>query len=115
MPLLKLETTVALPPAQRGPLLKRLSSLAAEIIGKPEQYVMVLLTETDILMGAESGPAAFVDLRSIGGLDADKNRKLTEAICDVLESDLHISPERTYVTFTDISAAHWGWNGATFG
>ena len=41
MPLLKLETTVALTEDKRQALLASLSKIVAETIGKPQQYVMV--------------------------------------------------------------------------
>jgi phenylpyruvate tautomerase len=115
MPLLKLETTVAVPEKQRGALMGQLSRLVAEAIGKPEEYVMVALSQTEILMAGKPGKAAFVDLRSIGGLGSDTNRKLTEGLCDVLETELQVPPDRVYVVFTDVRATDWGWNGATFG
>ena len=115
MPLLKLETTANLSDQSRSDLLTKLSRIVADAIGKPEQYVMVAVSHSDIVMSGKAGTAAFVDLRSIGGLTNDVNRKLTEGICDVLEESLAIPPDRVYATFTDVQASHWGWNGATFG
>ena len=115
MPLLKLEITAKLSDQSRTELLKKLSRMVAEAIGKPEEYVMVAVSHSDILMSGQPGHAAFVDLRSIGGLSGDTNRQLTERICDVLEELLAIPPDRVYATFTDVQASNWGWNGATFG
>jgi Macrophage migration inhibitory factor (MIF) len=53
-----------------------------------------------VLMSGQPGHAAFADLRSIGGLSGDTNRKLTERICDVLEELLAIPPDRVYASFT---------------
>jgi len=115
MPLLKLETTVSIPDAKKTVLMSHLSRLVGEIIGKPEEYVMVTVGQTEIIMGGKAGKAAFIDLRSIGGLGGDTNRKLTEGVCDVLETELQIPPDRIYIAFTDVNASYWGWNGATFG
>jgi hypothetical protein len=68
MPLLKLETTVVLTDEKRKALLASLSKIVAETIGKPEEYVMVAVSPAAILMSGKPGDAAFVDLRSIGGL-----------------------------------------------
>ncbi len=43
MPLLKLETTVALADDKKKALLAALSKIVAGTIGKPEQYVMVVI------------------------------------------------------------------------
>lgn len=73
MPLLKLETTVALPDGKKSALLAALSKIVAGMIGKPEQYVMVVISPAAIRMSGNSGDAAFVDIRSIGGLNGDVN------------------------------------------
>jgi phenylpyruvate tautomerase PptA (4-oxalocrotonate tautomerase family) len=115
MPLLKLETTVALPDEKRKTLLAALSKVVAGTIGKPEQYVMVTISQSAILMSGKPGDAAFVDIRSIGGLSDDVNRKLSQQICKLLNESLGIEPARIYLNFTDIDALNWGWNGSTFG
>jgi phenylpyruvate tautomerase len=56
-----------------------------------------------------------VDLRSIGGLSDEVNRKLSQQVCKLLKDSLGISPDRVYLNFTDVEAPNWGWNGSTFG
>jgi phenylpyruvate tautomerase PptA (4-oxalocrotonate tautomerase family) len=115
MPLLKLETTVALSDDKRKALLMALSKIVAETLGKPEQYVMVTASPSLIAMAGKPGDAAFVDLRSIGGLNDDVNRQLSQKICRSLNESLGVPSNRIYLNFTDVRAANWGWNGQTFG
>ena len=115
MPLLKLETTVALTNDNRSALLGALSKAVGEIIGKPQQYVMVSASQSAMIMSGAPGDAAFVDIRSIGGLSSEVNRKLSRAICQVLQDSLRIPPNRVYLNFTDVPPGSWGWNGNTFG
>jgi phenylpyruvate tautomerase PptA (4-oxalocrotonate tautomerase family) len=115
MPLLKLETTVVLSEEKRQALLASLSKTVAESIGKPQQYVMVAASQTAMQMSGNLGDAAFVDVRSIGGLTGDVNRKLSQKVCQLLHDSLGIPPNRIYLNFTDVQASHWGWNGSTFG
>ena len=115
MPLLRLETSVALPEDKRNALLASLSKAVAETIGKPEQYVMVTASQAAMLMSGKPGDGAFVDLRSIGGLSDEVNRKLSQEVCKLLKDSLGISPDRVYLNFTDVDAGNWGWNGSTFG
>ena len=115
MPLLKLETTVALTEDKGKALLASLSQTVAEVIGKPQQYVMVAVSQAAIQMSGSPGEAAFVDVRSIGGLTGDVNRKLSQKVCQLLHDSLGIPPNRIYLNFTDVKASHWGWNGSTFG
>ena len=115
MPLLKLETTVPLSEEKGKPLLAALSKTVAGTIGKPEQYVMVAASQSSMLMSGKGGEAAFVDIRSIGGLNGETNRKLSQQICKLLKDSLGIASDRVYLNFTDVEAGNWGWNGSTFG
>ena len=115
MPLLKLETTVALVDDKRTALLASLSKIVAEVLGKPEQYVMVSVSPAALLMSGTAGPTAFVDLRSIGGLTDQVNRQLSEKVCRLLNESLGVPPNRIYLNFTEVAAGNWGWRGDTFG
>ncbi len=115
MPLLQLHTSVDIPAEQRNALLRSLSKIVAEVVGKPETYVMVTLREGPICMSGEVEPAAFVDVRSIGGLSADTNRHLSERICALLGEELGISGNRVYLNFVDVQRVNWGWDSRTFG
>ena len=115
MPLLRLETTVVLPDEKQKALLAALSKAVAIAIGKPEQYVMVTASPASILMSGKPGDAAFVDIRSIGGLSGDVNRKLSKEVSKLLSDTLGLAPERIFLNFTDVAAGSWGWNGSTLG
>jgi phenylpyruvate tautomerase PptA (4-oxalocrotonate tautomerase family) len=115
MPLLKLETSVAMSDDKRKALLASLSEAVAATTGKPEQYVMVTVGQAAMLMSGKPGDAAFVDIRGIGGLTNKVNRKLSQQVCKLLGDSLGIGPDRIYLNFTDVEAGHWGWNGSTFG
>jgi phenylpyruvate tautomerase PptA (4-oxalocrotonate tautomerase family) len=115
MPLLKLETTLPLPEEKGKPLLAALSKAMAGATGKPEQYVMVTVTQSTMLMSGKAGDAAFVDVRGIGGLNGETNGKLSQQICKLLKDSLGIAPDRVYLNFTEVEAGNWGWNGSTFG
>jgi phenylpyruvate tautomerase len=115
MPLLKLQTSVALTDAQCDELLPALSRIVSESIGKPEQYVMVALATGPLLMSGQTGAAAFAEVRSIGGLNSRVNNQLSQKLCMLLQQSLGIPPARVYINFTSVAADHWGWNGNTFG
>jgi len=115
MPLLTLQTSVRLSNQQRHDLLAPLSKRVSECIGKPERYVMVIVSEQVMMMAGSDQPAAFADIRSIGGLNREVNRTLSEGVCRVLQDQLGISPDRVYLGFTSVSAENWGWDSGTFG
>lgn len=115
MPLVKLETTVALTGEKRASLLSALSRIIGETLSKPEEYVMVTANQSAILMSGHPGDAAFVDIRSIGGLNASVNRQLSQKICQLLSQSLALPQNRIYLNFTNVEAENWGWNAQTFG
>ncbi len=115
MPLLKLSVSVKLDDGKKATMLKSLSKMIAETLGKPENYVMVTIETTAMLMSGKSEPAAFADVRSIGALGPEPNRDFTEKLCAFLKDQCGIPANRVYVNFTDVDANYWGWNGSTFG
>ena len=114
MPLIKLETSADIAPEEKAGLLKDLSSTISDVTGKPEAYVMATINSCGILMAGTDEPAAFADVRGIGGLDPDTNTRLSDALCNLLSDKLNIPPDRTYLNFTDVKASNWGWNNGTF-
>jgi phenylpyruvate tautomerase PptA (4-oxalocrotonate tautomerase family) len=114
MPLIKLDIS-NVSDEQCSHLLPALSKMLAEITGKPEKYVMVTVSNMSPMMAGKPGPAAFADIRGIGGFTPAVNKKLSHALCTLLKEILQIPPDRVYMTFTDIPAANWGFNSGTFG
>ena len=76
---------------------------------------MVSASQAAMQMSGKPGDAAFVDVRSIGGLTHDVNRKLSQKVCKLLNDSIGVPPNRIYLNFSDVEASHWGWNGSTFG
>lgn len=115
MPLLKLHTSVVITGEKQEKLMTALSAIVASAIGKPETYVMVTFQSGPLCMGGSCGPGAFVEVRSIGGLNKSVNAAMCEQITGLLVSELDVLGERVYLNFEDVRATDWGWNGRTFG
>ena len=114
MPLIKLQISIPLSDEKQEELLVSMSKIIAESIGKPEQYVMASIEAGSIIMSGKYGDAAFADVRSIGGLNGNVNKRISQKLCSLLDESLGISANRVYINFTDVSAVNWGWNGNTF-
>ena len=116
MPLLKLETSVALAPEKQSALLVSLGEILARDTGKAASHVMIVIADrVEISMAGKQGPGAFVDVRGIGGLNGSVNRKLSASVCELLQQQCDIPPGAVYLNFTELQASHWGFNGSTFG
>jgi phenylpyruvate tautomerase len=115
MPLIRIETSAAIPENRRVPVLAACSKVLAETTGKPEQYCMAVLEPVTVLMAGKPTSGAYVDIRGIGGLTPAVNKALSRALCALFQKELGVEPENVYITFTDVPATHWGYNGGTFG
>lgn len=114
MPTLRLLTSVDIAPEARPALLASASRRVADLLGKPESYVLVILEPgRDLLFGGTDAPAAYVELKSLG-LPEAKTPDLSNALCAWLKQELGISPERVYIEFAAPPRHLFGWNGATF-
>ncbi len=116
MPLIKVQTSVNCSQDVKEATVKELSVLTAGGIGKPEMYMQALLEDDAVIaFGGEVGDSAFVEVRSIGGLNSSVNNELAKGICDCLNTRLSIEPDRIYINFFDIPRSDWAWKGSTFG
>ena len=114
MPYLKIQTNLPLSKKAERSVLQDASALVAKELGKPEEFVMVALQpDTPMVFAGSDDPVAFLELKSIG-LPADKTKRLSRTLCDLINRHLGIRPERVYVKFIDVLHSMWGWKGDTF-
>jgi phenylpyruvate tautomerase len=115
MPYLNLKTSVKLTEDKAAALLPKLSKALCEPTGKPERYCMASIDNAAMCMAGVVGPAAFIDIRGIGGFSDAVNKKLSDSLCKLVQKELGILPANIYMTMTDVDAANWGTNCGTFG
>lgn len=114
MPLLEISTNVSLEGIDTSSIFRASTKPISEILGKPEEYVMVVLKgSVPIWYGGTEEPAASAELLSIGGLTPDANKELSAALASVLEAKLSIPPSRFFLKFYDSQGSNFGWNGTT--
>ena len=112
MPLLNVRTNVTVD--DTGAALKRLSAAVAEILGKPESYVMVALEEgVPMLFAGSDAPLAYLELKSLG-LPEDRSAEFSAALCDVVGELLGVESGRVYIEFAGPPRHLWGWDRRTF-
>jgi phenylpyruvate tautomerase len=113
MPYFSIETNQALDGAGVPLFTRKASAFVAELLGKPESYVMTSLKpKTAMNFGGTDGPAAFVRLKSIG-LPRQRCGELAEAICAFVDRELGVPKERVFIDFKDVERSLFGWNGGT--
>jgi phenylpyruvate tautomerase len=115
MPLIRMETSIKIPEEKKSDLIGALSKITAEATGKPEAYVMAIVSEAAMSMAGKAGPAAFLDVRSIGSINKKVNTKICQEVVALLDKSFGIPGERVYISFTDVKGVNWGCNGNIFG
>jgi phenylpyruvate tautomerase PptA (4-oxalocrotonate tautomerase family) len=96
-------------------LASKVSKAVALALGKPEQYMMVVIEPvvppSVLLFGGSDEPAAMVGIESVGGTCS----AVAEAVTKVLvESGLGIDASRVFVNLNAFSGKEWAMAGNTF-
>ena len=114
MPLLAIDTNVEVAADRRPVLLQRFSSSVADILGKPEQYVMVSYRfNKDMLFAGNADPLAYMQLKSLG-LPSERTPELSSLLSQLAGELLEVPAALVYIEFADPQRHMWGWNGTTF-
>jgi len=112
MPLLSLKTNIVIDNKQK--LAVSLSSKVAELLHKPERYVMVYLEDQQTLVfGGSDDAAIYMELKSIN-LPESETTQLSSALSELTCEQLLVKQDRIYIEFNNAERHMWGWNGATF-
>jgi len=112
MPLLEIATNTAID--DNFDVAKKASKLTADILNKPENYVMVKVQDKQTLIFAGSNkPAAYVQLKSLN-LPEDKTADYSASLCSFINTELNTECARIYIEFVNPERHMWGWNGKTF-
>jgi len=112
MPLLILQTNC--PVENRPDVCKELSSQTAQLLGKPESYVMVIVRDGQSMTFAGTDePTALLELKSLG-LPEDQTTMLSDSLCTLVNGLLNIPTSRIYIEFSSPARHMWGWDKHTF-
>ncbi len=112
MPLFELSTNTAIDDSQH--IAEQVSKLTADILGKPESYVMVKIQpEQTLLFAGSDEPAAHVKLKSLG-LPESNTADFSSRICSFINAELGINSARIYIEFASPERHMWGWDNRTF-
>jgi phenylpyruvate tautomerase len=112
MPLLEISTNTVIENTEK--IARQASKLTAEMLGKPESYVMIkLLPEQVLLFAGSDEAAAHVKLKSLG-LPEEQTKDFSTRLCDFIEAELGIKSARIYIEFSNPERHMWGWDKTTF-
>ncbi|KAK6164798.1 hypothetical protein DH2020_001662 [Rehmannia glutinosa] len=95
MPCLDISTNVNLDGIETDSLFSDLTKAVSQIVGKPENFVMILVKGSVALtFGGNKEPAALAKIVSMGGINTEVKRKLIVTIGSILQNKLFIPRTR---------------------
>jgi phenylpyruvate tautomerase len=77
--------------------------------------VVKLCDDVAMSFGGTFDPAYLVNLYSIGKISAEDNLRTSAGLSGYLAKELGLRSDRGYITFHDVKASDWGFQGTTFG
>ena len=93
-------------------LLEEISILVASLTNKSKRFVMARLEDNSEMYFDNESPCCFLEIKSIGSLNSSK---MAKSISDFVCEKMGIPIDKIYISFEDVPATMWAWNGKTFG
>ncbi len=111
MPFIEVKTNQNI--SDKAALKTALGEAITAIPGKSEAWLMVELEDSKAMyfQGSDK-PCAMFEVAIFGKASDDAYDDLTKRICAISEKQLGVSPDRTYVKYSEIE--HWGYNNFNF-
>ena len=110
MPYIYISTSIKV--EDKNNLLEEISILIASLTNKSKKFVMAKLEDESNLFFEDESPCCFLEIKSIGSLNPSE---MSKTICNFVLEKMGIPIDKIYISFQDVSAEMWGWNGKTFG
>ena len=110
MPYINVSTSVKVEDKKK--LLKEISILVSSLTSKSKRFVMAKLDDNSEMFFDDHSPCCFLEIKSIGSLNPSD---MAKPISDFIHEKLGIPIDKIYISFEDVSASMWAWNGRTFG
>lgn len=111
MPFIEVKTNSEI--SDKTALKAELGQAITAIPGKSEAYLMVEISDKlDMWFKGSDEPCAMFEVAIFGGASDSAYDNLTKRLCALSEKYIGVSPDRTYVKYTEIS--QWGYNNFNF-
>ena len=110
MPYINFSTSVKVEDKKK--LLEEISILISSLTNKSKRFVMAKLDDNSEMFFDDQGPCCFLEIKSIGSL---KPSDMAMPISEFVYKKIGIPIDKIYISFEDVSATMWAWNGRTFG
>ena len=110
MPYINVSTSVKIDDKKK--LLEEISILVSSLTNKSKRFVMAKLDDNFEMYFEDESPCCFLEIKSIGSLYPSE---MAKPISNFVYEKIGIPIDKIYISFEDVPASMWAWNGRTFG
>ena len=110
MPYINVSTSVKV--NDKNKILEEISVLISSLTNKSRRFVMARIDDNCQMYFDDDSPSCFLEIKSIGSINPSD---MAKPITDFVYKKMGIPIDRIYISFQDVPAALWAWNGRTFG
>ena len=110
MPYINVSTSAKIEDKKK--LLEQISILGASLTNKSKRFVMAKLDDNSEMYFEDQSPCCFLEIKSIGSLNPSE---MAKPISNFVYKKMGIPIDKIYISFQDVPASMWAWNGRTFG
>ena len=110
MPFINISTSAKIKDKKK--LLEEISILVSSLTNKSKRFVMAKLDDNYEMYFEDESPCCFIEIKSIGSLNPSE---MAKPLSEFVYERMGIPIERIYISFEDVPASFWAWNGRTFG
>ena len=110
MPYINISTSAKV--NDKDKLLEEISILISSLTNKSRRFVMAKIDDNCQMYFEDETPSCFLEIKSIGSLNPSE---MAKPISDLVYEKIGVPRDRIYISFQDVPASLWAWNGRTFG
>ena len=110
MPFINVSTSAKIEDKKK--LLEEISILISSLTNKSKKFVMAKLDDDSEMYFDDERHCCFLEIKSIGSLNPSE---MAKPISNFVYENIGIPIDRIYISFEDVPASEWAWNGRTFG
>ena len=110
MPYINVSTSAKIEDKKK--LLEEIWLLVSSLTNKSKRFVMAKLEDNSQMYFEDETPCCFLEIKSIGSLNPSE---IAKPICNFVYEKIGIPLDKIYISFEDVPASMWAWNGRTFG
>ena len=93
-------------------LIEEITTLISSLTNKSKRFVMARLEDNSEMYFEDESPCCFLHIKSIGSLNPSE---MSKPIFNFVYEKMGIPIDKIYISFVDVPASMWVWNGRTFG